>query len=1026
MFQISDFEKQTWRNFHILININHVFMKKQVHVFSILFLILMFSTAFTVFGQNVQITGKVTDASNGQSLPGVSILVQKTTNGTTTDLNGNYSLNVKINSKLVFSFVGYLTQTVEVGQQKTINIALRSVSTGLNQVVVIGYGVQKKSDVTGATSTIGVKDFNRGVVISPAQMMEGRISGVDVIQNSGEPGGASTVRIRGSSSIRANQDPLYVVDGVPLNNVNSTPSGDKNVAGITGSESQDPLSFLNPDDIASVTVLKDASATAIYGSRGANGVILITTKKGHKGKGQLTYSAYEGVSVVAKKLDLLSAAGFMKASAQYNFGLINKGANTNWQNEIFQTAYTESHNLSYSGGTKNGSYYTSVGYLNQQGVIRRTGLKKFTARFNATKKLFNDRLNITTNLAVSKIDDSRVPIGSTGGYEGDVLISALKANPTFPVYNPDGTYFQYSSTYRNPVAMINLTNDHTYTDHILGNLSVTYKIIDGLTFKTNFGIDHTNATRKVSENQQLSYLVNGGQVSIANIGLDNELFENYLTYDKQLNKNNHLTVLLGQSYQKFDNTNYNLSENGFRIDNIDYINNLGYGNFNLATVGSDKQENELQSFYARVNYSFKDKYLFTGTWRADGSTKFGKNNKYGYFPSVGLAWRLSQEDFIKNLGVFDNLKLRLGWGQTGNQNIPNQITQLLLGTSADANYYFDGDPTKSPMTGTTFTQTPNPNIKWETTTQTNIGLDFGFFQGRLSGSFDYFFKSTKDVLLQLTALAPAPTAYMWENVPKMRIHNSGIELSLTGVIIAKKHLTWNTTFNFSTVHNEVVDLPVDMIQTGRASGSGLSGTRVQVIKSGYSIGTFWGKKFLGYAADGTSIYLKDAKGNDIKENLGSALPKFTLSFSSDLSYKNFDFSFFLHGVFGNKVYNNTANAQFSIPSLKNNNNVPNSVLNTGETALNTPEFSSRFIENGSFLRLSNASLGYRFHFKTKSWVRSLRVYVTGSNLFLITKYTGFDPEVNTNASYEGVPSLGIDYTGYPHARTVQFGVNAKF
>ena len=701
----------------------------------------------------------------------------------------------------------------------------------------------------------------------------------------------------------------------------------------------------------------------------------------------------------------------------------DKGANTNWQNEIFRTAYTQSHNISYSGGTDRSSYYASLGYLNQQGIVKKTGIKKLTARFNVTQKLFNDKLSISTNLAVARTVDSRVPIGETGGFEGDLLISALKSNPTFPVFNTDGTYLQYSPTYRNPVAMINLTNDHTYTDHVLGNIVTSYKIIKGLTYKLNLGIDHINATRKVSENSQLTYLGNAGQASISNIELNNVLMENYLTYDKQLNKDNHFTILLGQSYQKFDNTGYNLSVNGFHVIGVNYIDNLGYGDKDKASVGSFKSENELQSFYARLNYAYKDKYLLTATWRADGSTKFGKNNKYGYFPSVGLAWRLSQEDFIKNLNVFDNLKLRLGWGATGNQQIPNKISTLALGSPADANYYFDGT---NFSTGTTFTRTPNPNIKWETTTQLDIGLDFGFFNGRLSGSFDYFNKSTKDVLLQLTSLAPAPTATMWLNVPNLRIKNVGVEFDLTGVIIAKKDFNWNATVNFTTIHNEVKDLPVDLIETGVASGSGLSNTRVQVIKSGYPIGTFWGKKFLGYADDGTSIYKKDAAGNDVKENLGSALPTFTLGFSSTLSYKGFDFNFFIHGVFGNKVYNNTANALFNIPSLKNNNNVTKSVITTGESALNTPEFSSRFIEDGSFVRLSNATLGYRFAFKKTSWVRSLRIYVTGSNLFLITNYTGFDPEVNTNAEFDGVPSLGIDYTSYPRARTFQFGVTAQF
>ena len=997
-------------------------MKKHLLSFSILFLLLMFMMSFQVYAQNVKVSGKVTDASTGKTLPGVSILEKNTFNGTTTDLNGKYSINVKVGSELDFSFVGYTTQTRVVEKEGTLDVSLKPAVTGLSGVVVVGYGVQKKSDVTGATATLGEKSFNPGVITSPVQMMKGRVAGVQIISNSGEPGGGSTVRIRGNSSVRANQDPLYVIDGVPLNITNASP-GAVGVAGINASAKKDPLDFLNPDDIASVTVLKDASATAIYGARGSNGVILITTKKGKKGESKLTYSGYTGISNLPKKLDLLSAAEFKAASDKNGFGLIDNGANTDWQDEIFRTAITQSHNLSFSGGTNNSSYYASLGYLDQEGIVDRTGINKLNGRFNVSKRLFDDRLNINTNLAVSRIDDQRVPIGETGGYEGDLLISALKQNPTFPIYNTDGTFFQYAKDYRNPVAMIKLTNDHNYTDHVLGNISASYKIIKGLSYKLNLGIDHNSATRKVSENDQLTYLVNGGQASIYSIELNNILMENYLTYNKQLNKDNHFTVLLGQSYQKFDNNGHNLSVNGFHGVDIDYINNLGYGDKDKASVGSYKSQNELQSFFTRLNYSFKDKYLLTATWRADGSTKFGENNKYGYFPSVGLAWRLIQEDFIKNLDVFDNLKLRVGWGQTGNQEIPNKISLLALGTSADANYFFDG---QNLSTGTTFKRTPNPDIKWETTTQLNIGLDFGFFDGRLSGNIDYFNKSTKDVLLKLTSLAPAPTAYMWLNVPDMRIKNSGIELNLTGIIVNQKDLSWNSTLNFTTLHNEVKDLPVNLIETGRASGAGLSGTRVQIIKGGYPVGTFWGKQFLGYAADGTSIYKQDADGNDVKEDLGSALPKFNLGFSNIFKYKKFDFSFFIHGVFGNKVYNNTANALFSMPSFSKGNNVTSDVLTSGEGINNTPEFSSRFIEDGSFVRLSNATLGYSFSFNKSSWIRSLRLYVTGSNLFLITNYSGYDPEVNTNAEYDNVPSLGMDFTGYPRARTIQFGVNAQF
>lgn len=1000
-------------------------MKRSVYYLSFLFL--MFATALQSYGQDVQITGKVTDATIGESIPGVSVLVKNTTTGTTTDLDGFYSIGVQVGSELVFSFIGYETQTIVVGQQKIIDVAMKPAITGLDEVVVVGYGVQRKSDVTGATSTLDDADFNAGIVTSPAEMMQGRISGVQVTTNSGEPGAGSSIRIRGSSSIRANQDPLYVIDGIPLN-ITSISPGAETAAGINASAMKDPLDFLNPDDIENITVLKDASATAIYGSRGSNGVILITTKKGKIAKkggreGELSYSFFGGISKLPKKLDVLSPAAFMSASDKFNLGLTDMGKKTDWQDEIFRTAYTQSHNLAYSGGTNKSTYFASFSYLDQEGIVNRTGIEKLTGRFNATKKLFDDKLTITTNLTVARTNDARVPIGETGGYEGDVIISALRGNPTFPVYNDDGSYFQYSTDYRNPVAMIGLTNDNTYTDRFLGNISASYKIFKDLTYKLNLGIDHTNATRKMSQNAELSYLVNDGQASIANIELDNKLLEHYLTYDKQLNENNHLTALLGFSYQQFDEKGYNINVDGFTVEGVDYIDNLGYGDYDNAFVGSFKQQNELQSFYARLNYSYKNKYLLTATGRADGSTKFGENNKYGYFPSVGVAWRLIEEDFIQNLGVFDNLKFRVGWGLTGNQEIPNKISLLAIGTTANANYFFDGE---NLSTGTTFIRTPNPDIKWETTMQTNIGFDLGFFNGKLSGSIDYFYKETKDVLLMLTSLAPAPTAYMWMNVPDMRIKNSGIGIDLTGIIIDKKDMSWTASFNFSTIKNEVVDLPMDLIQTGVASGAGLSGTRVQIIKSGYPIGTFWGKQFLRYDSVGISIYKQDADGNDVKEDLGSALPTMTLGLYNIFTYKDFDFSFFINGVFGNKVYNNTANAMFSMPSFSKGNNVTEDVITSGESVDNTPEFSSRFIEDGSFIRLSTATLGYNIPFKKTSWVRSLRVYVTGSNLFLITNYSGYDPEVNTNGEYDGVPSMGLDYTGYPRARTIQFGVNARF
>lgn len=997
-------------------------MRKSVHAFRILFLFLITTFAWQSYGQSIHVTGKVTDASVGESIPGVSIFVKNTTIGTTTDLSGKYALDVEAGAELVFSFVGYIQQTIVVDQQLIIDVALEPAITGLDEVVVVGYGVQRKSDVTGATTSIGEGDFNSGVMVSPADMMKGRISGVQVTSNSGEPGVGSTVRIRGNSSIRGNQDPLYVIDGIPLTSSSANPSG-ISVAGVNASANSDPLSFLNPDDIESITVLKDASATAIYGSRGSNGVILVTTKKGEVGAGKLTYSAYASVSSLPKKLDLLNTSEFMAASQEGGYDLTNLGASTDWQDEIFRTAFTQSHNISYSGGTEKSNYYTSFGYLDQEGIIEKSGLTKYNGLFKASKKLFNDKLTISTNVSVSRTENSRVPIGETGGYEGDVLISALRGNPTFPVYNSDGTYYQHSPTYRNPVAMIDLTDDVTTTDRVLGNLDATYEIFEGLTYKFNVGFDETSSTRKVTQNDELNYLVNGGQASISNVELSTVLMENYLTYTKKLNDVHNFTFLLGHSYQKFDDAGYGLEVDGFQNVDIDYINNLGYGEFSTSNTNSFRSVNELQSFYGRLNYNYDEKYLLTATFRADGSTRFGDNNKYGYFPSVGAAWRLIEEDFIKDMDVFENLKLRVGYGATGNQEIPNKISLLSIGTTANANYFFDGTNLSN---GTTFIRTPNPDIQWETTTQSNIGLDFGFFSGKLSGSIDYFYKSTKDVLLLLTSLAPAPTSTMWANVPDMRIINSGVEMNITGVIVDKKDFNWTSTLNFSSVHNEVVDLPVEIIQTGVASGAGLSGTRVQVIKEGYPIGTFWGKEFLGFAADGTSIYAQDENGNDIEGDLGSALPSFTLSLNNSITYKQFDLSFFINGVFGNKVYNNTANALFSVTSFSKGNNLPADYLTTGESAVNTPEFSSRFIEDGSFVRLSNLTLGYQVDLKNKSVIKGLRLYVTGTNLFLITDYSGYDPEVNTSAPLDGVPSIGMDYTGYPTSRTIQFGLNAQF
>ena len=967
------------------------------------------------------VTGKISDEA-GFEMPGVTVLEKGTTNGTITDLQGAYTLTVKSDAVLLFSFVGMKPQEITVAGRSVINVRLMEETIGLEEVVAIGYGVAKKSDLTGASSRLTTEEMNKAVATSPVEMMQGRVSGVNITQNSGEPGAGMSVRIRGSNSIRSGQEPLYVVDGVPLDNANLTPTGGS-AAGYGSGANKNPLSFLNPDDIESMDILKDASSTAIYGARGANGVVIITTKKGKQGKPGMTYDGYVGVSEIREKLNILSASQFRSYSKADGSKLLDLGASTNWQDEIFRLGITHSHNLSYGGGTENFTYHTSLGYLNQEGIVEGTGMEKLNGSIKVTQKAFDGKLNLLANLTVSHIEDLRAPISeqSGSGYEGDLILSALKLNPTFPIFNDDGSYYQHAIDQRNPVAMIDLIDDVTQTDRILANISAEYELVKNLKYKLNVGFDRSVAERRVNQNKQLSYLSNKGEADINQISANNRLIENYVTYLTTMGDDHSFNFLAGHAYQFIKVATSNINVNGFEVDDIKYTDNLGYGNFSSADVSSSAYERELQSFFGRINYGYKDKYLFTFTGRFDGSSKFGENKKYGFFPSAAFAWRISEEDFMNDNRSISNLKLRLGWGLTGNQEIPDKISLLSVGTSSSANGYFNG----SLSPGITFIRTPNPDIQWETTTQTNMGIDFGFFNNRLTGAIDVFNKVTKDVLLEIPAKAPAATSTQWQNVPDLKITNNGIELGVTGLLISKNDLTWDLGINFAYIKNEVKNLPVKLIETGNASGQGLSGTRVQIITNGEPVGTFYGMVYQGLDSDGISTYKTDADGNEVKENLGTALPDYTYSLSSKLTYKKFDLSMFWYGSQGNKVYNNTANALFVKGSLDKGFNVIEEVLRSDESPSNSNAYSSRFIEDASFLRLANLTLGYTLK-PQSGWMSSARFYVTGNNLILITDYTGYDPEVNVAADENGVPSIGIDYTQYPKPRTFTFGVNVKF
>lgn len=1000
-------------------------MKRKNHVrklsVDILF-VFMFLFSVSAMAQQKTISGKVTDTSD-MELTGVTVVVKGTSIGSITDLDGRFNLDVPSSSTvLVISYVGFKSQEIEMGSQRSFQVKMEEDTQMLDEVVAIGYGVQRKSDLTGASNRLSEKDMNKSVSTSAIEMMQGRVAGVNITQNNGEPGGGMTVRVRGSNSIRSGQDPLYVVDGIPLDNANLTPGGGT-AAGYGSGGTKNPLSFINPEDIESIDILKDASSTAIYGARGANGVILITTKKGKSGKGTISYDSYVGVSSIREKLDVLSADKFRSYTRANNTKLDDLGATTNWQDEIFRTAFTQNHSVSMSGGSDKSTYHASIGFLDQEGIVHNSGVERLNGSLKFTQKGLNDRLLVTGSLVASQQTDSRVPISeSTGsGYEGDLIISALKSNPTFPIFNPDGTYYQHSLDQRNPVAMMNLVDDKTNNLRILANMSAEFEIIDGLKYKVNIGWDRANVERRVNQDKQLTYLSNKGEANINHIIANNRLIENYITYDTKIGLDHSFNFLLGHSYQTFNGTTNNTGVKGFVVEDVKYTDRLQYGTSSTASVTSSAYERELQSFFGRINYSLKDRYLLTATLRRDGSSKFGANNKYGNFPSAAVAWRVMEEDFMSDVETLSNLKVRLGWGITGNQEIDDKISLLSVGTQNDANVLIDGVL----VPGITFIRTPNPDIKWESTEQINIGLDFGFIKNRLTGSIDFFNKNTTNVLFPITSQAPSPTSTQWLNVPGLEITNTGVELGLTGVIVDSKDFNWDVTVNVANIKNTVSGLATP-IPGAFAAGQGLSGTNVQFIKDGLPMGTFIGDVFEGYDASGFGIYKKDETGANAKENLGSALPKYTFSLSSSLNFKQIDFSMFWYGTQGNKVYNNTANALFVKGTLDKSSNVRSDIMTSDENPANSNSYSSRFIEDGSFIRLANLSLGYTFNTKSINWISKLRVYATGNNLLLFTKYKGFDPEISSDASINGVPSMGIDYSSFPKSTTYTFGVNLQF
>ncbi len=996
--------------------------------------VLCLTALFCVVGiahAQTTVSGTVTAPEEG-ALPGVNVLVKGTTTGTVTDLDGNYRLTVpEGNDVLVFSSIGYVTQEININGRSTINVELQPDIQSLSEVVVIGYGTQEARDATGAVSSVKAEDFNAGVIASPEQLIQGRAAGVQITQASGEPGSGVNIRIRGTSSVRGGNNPLFVVDGVPLAGDNVSGGGVD--VGAGSSSARNPLNFLNPNDIESIDILKDASATAIYGSRGANGVVLITTKSGGAAKNTLNYSYNIGVSNITRKYDLLGADEFVSAYADLNelspgdesLEALDLGADTDWQDEIFRTAIAHNHDLSYSGGGENSSYRLSLGYTNQEGIVERSGLRRLSARFNGSSSFIDERLTVSTQVTVSDIRDNNVPISDNAGATGDLLGMALKLNPTYPVRNPDGTFFQQSVTEANPAAFLALSDDYTNTIRALGNITFDFKITEGLNFKTVIGGDRSASTRKAAYSPLLEVqgITQQGRAAFEDITGINTLMENYFTYNNQLSDNLRMDAVLGYSYQRFQRESKFTQAAGFRVTDLDLIiNNLASVNQTAGLGGvianSSYRVDELQSFFGRVNFDIADKYLLTATVRADGSTRFGGNNKYGIFPAFAAAWRLSDEGFVPD--AFTELKLRAGYGVTGNQEFGSNLY-----TNRQR---YSGEGLNVSNTGVTINPASrlavafeNPDLRWESTEQINLGVDFGFLNNRLRGSLNYYYKSTNDLLFLLVSAQPAPTDFFWDNLD-MNIINEGVELTIDANVVDNDDFFWEVSANASYNDNRIENYE-GLVNTGAISGQGLTGAFAQRIANNQPLYAYFLRPFGGFDDAGQSIYPE----GDVQQFVGrSPLPLYNIGFTNNFKYGQFDLSVFFNGQLGQYVYNNTQNAYFTAGALAGGNNVTRDVVGNGESRVNAPEVSTRFLEDASFVRLQNFTLGYNVNTENISFLSNARIFFTGQNVFVLTDYSGQDPEVNVNKAINDVPSFGIDYTPYPRARTFLLGVNVTF
>ncbi len=964
------------------------------------------------------VTGKVISSEDQSPIPGVNIIVKGTTSGTTTDADGSFSISASDADVLVFSFVGYRSSEVQVGTQTQITVSLSEDASTLGEVMVVAYGVQKRSDVTGSIASMNSEDFNKGVVTNPGQLLQGKVAGVNVTSASGEPGASQDVIIRGVGTLRSGNTPLYVIDGFLLDN---SPTG----------VATNPLNFINPNDIESMQVLKDASATALYGARGSNGVVIITTKKGKQGQSEVNLNVSTAWSTVANQMDVFSPGEFRQQVPAAGGVLEDFGANTNWQDEISQTGISKDINLSMRGATDKFGYYASIGYQDQEGILKNSSLKRYAAKLSMNQTALDGKLKVAYNITASNTNNLR-PDNTA------MVTDMLQLNPTIPVYT-NGTPTPLDNML-NPMVRYDLYSDEAVNNRILAGITPSLEIIKGLTYKLNLGFDYSATSRDF---QWIPYaLLEGfenGSLRTDNIQNTNQLIENTLAYQLERGKHS-ATLLAGQSYQKFYNAARSIYTEGYADNGVEpKYQDIVSTELLPITISSTAAENELQSFFGRLDYSYAGKYLLTATMRADGSSNFGENNKYGYFPSIGLGWNITEEGFFES-SVVNNLKLRASWGQTGNQEVPGKQTKLSYTESKGNSNTYPLDDNASTLDdypyGTIFARSPNPDLQWEASTQMNIGLDFNLFDFRLTGALDYYNKVSDNILLFFKTSDPiSENSFQWANIPDMEIRNSGIELSLDYNSNPSNALTYKLGGNFSTINNKVVNSPFTILTTGAAQGGGQTGATINGYINGEPIGSFYMLEFDGIGEDGLSKFVDNVPDGEILENdrkvVGSALPNFLYAFHVNLGYKGFALGLNFNGVSGNKIYNHTAMSIFTKGRLASNLNTTDLASEfPDEDITNSNTVSTRYLEDGGYLRLNNASLSYTLQPQqiglSNAFFKDIRLSLTGQNLFVITKYSGFDPEVNTGTPNGEILTYGIDRFTYPSARTVLVGLNVTF